>query len=197
MQVAQMVLVGKTNKEVVSLLNQKGGKAIGLCGIDGNLIECEKYLPLVNGVPTDIGFVGKVTNINTKLIEMLAEDGLIPVIAPIGVGANGESFNINADTVAGDIAVALKAEKLILLTDIEGVKLSVTSEEILSELTIEDVKSHIDSGVISGGMIPKVLGCVEAIEGGVNKVHIIDGRQPHCLLLEIFTKHGIGTLFTA
>ena len=148
-------------------------------------------------MPTDIGFVGKVTNINTKLIEMLAEDGLIPVIAPIGVGANGESFNINADTVAGDIAVALKAEKLILLTDIEGVKLSVTSEEILSELTIEDVKSHIDSGVISGGMIPKVLGCVEAIEGGVNKVHIIDGRQPHCLLLEIFTKHGIGTLFTA
>ncbi len=197
MQVAQMVLVGKTNKEVVSLLNQKGGKAIGLCGIDGNLIECEKYNPFVDGVETDIGFVGKVTKINTKLLEMLAEDGLIPVIAPVGVGPNGESYNINADTVAGDIASALQAEKLILLTDIEGVKVSIDSPEIISELTVEDVKKYIDLGIISGGMIPKVLGCVEAIEGGVNKVHIIDGRQPHCLLLEIFTKRGIGTLFTA
>jgi len=197
MQVAQMVLVGKTNKEVVSLLNQKGGKAIGLCGIDGNLIECEKYTPFVDGVATDIGFVGKVTKINTKLLEMLAEDGLIPVIAPVGVGPNGESYNINADTVAGDIASALQAEKLILLTDIEGVKVSIDSPEIISELTVEDVKKYIELGIISGGMIPKVLGCVEAIEGGVNKVHIIDGRQPHCLLLEIFTKRGIGTLFTA
>ncbi|MEI6602555.1 MAG: acetylglutamate kinase [Clostridia bacterium] len=197
MQVAQMVLVGKTNKEIVSLLNQKGGKALGLCGIDGNLIECEKYMPMVDGVQTDIGYVGKVTKINTKLLEMLAEDGLIPVISPVGVGPDGESYNINADTVAGDIAAALKAEKLILLTDIEGVKAHVDSKEIISELTVSDVKKYIASGVINGGMIPKVLGCVEAIEGGVNKVHIIDGRQPHCLLLEIFTNHGIGTLFTA
>ena len=197
MQVAQMVLVGKTNKEIVSLLNQKGGKGIGLCGIDGNLIQCEKYMPIVNGVATDIGFVGKVTKINTKLIEMLAEDGLIPIISPVGVGENGESYNINADTVAGDIAAALKAEKLILLTDIEGVKLDINDSEVISELTIAEVKKHIESGIISGGMIPKVLGCIEAIEGGVNKVHIVDGRQPHCLLLEIFTNHGIGTLFTA
>lgn len=197
MQVAQMVLVGKMNKEIVSLLNQKGGKALGLCGIDGNLIECEKYTPVIDGVPTDLGFVGKVRKINTKLLEMLAVDGLIPVISPIGVGPDGESYNINADTVAGDIAAALQAEKLILLTDTEGVKMSVDSPEIISELTVDEVKKLIESGIISGGMIPKVLGCVEAIEGGVNKVHIIDGRQPHCLLLEIFTKHGIGTLFTA
>lgn len=194
MEVAQMVLVGKTNKEIVSMLNQKGGKAIGLCGIDGNLIECEKHMAIVDGTERDIGYVGKITNINSKVIELIAKDEYIPVIAPIGVGMDGKSYNINADTVAGEIAAALKAEKLILLTDIEGVKMSKDSSEILSALTAKEVYELIDKKVINGGMIPKVLGCLEALEKGVGRTHIIDGRIPHCILLEIFTYKGIGTM---
>jgi acetylglutamate kinase len=189
----QMVLVGKVNKEIVSLINQKGGKAIGLCGIDGKLIECEKDMPLVNGKRVDIGYVGKIKNINTKLIELISNDEYIPVISPIGVGKDGNSFNINADTVAAEVAVALKAEKLILLTDVDGVK-SSDGKEILSALTIEDIHNLIDNKTIHGGMIPKVLGCVEAVKRGVGRTHIIDGRIPHCLLLEIFTHKGIGTM---
>ena len=194
MEVAQMVLVGKTNKEIVSKLNQKGGKAIGLCGIDGNLIECEQYKTIVDGKETDIGYVGKITNINSKVIELIAKDEYIPVIAPIGIGPNGESYNINADTVAGEIAAALKAEKLMLLTDVEGVKMSKDDTNILSALTIPEVHDLIDKKVINGGMIPKVLGCVEALEKGVGRTHIVDGRIPHCILLEIFTYKGIGTM---
>jgi len=194
MEVAQMVLVGKVNKEIVSMLNQKGGKAIGLCGIDGNLIECEKHKAIVDGEEKDIGYVGKITNINSRVIELIAKDEYIPVIAPIGVGKDGKSYNINADTVAGEIAAALKAEKLILLTDVEGVKKSKDSDEILSALTAKEVYELIDKKVINGGMIPKVLGCLEALEKGVNRTHIIDGRIPHCILLEIFTYKGIGTM---
>lgn len=194
MEVAQMVLAGKTNKEIVSLLNLKGGKAIGLSGIDGNLIECEKHTTLVDGEETDIGFVGKITRINSKVLDMLAKDEYIPVIAPIGVGQDGQSYNINADTVAGEVAAALKAEKLMLLTDVEGVKMSADSEEILSALTVADVHDLIEKGIISGGMIPKVLGCVDALEKGVGRTHILDGRIPHCILLEIFTYKGIGTM---
>ena len=194
MQVAQMVLVGKTNKEIVSMLNQKGGKAIGLCGIDGHLIECEKHKAFVDGEETDIGYVGRITNINTKLIEYIANDEYIPVIAPIGVGADGESYNINADTVAGEIAAALKAEKLMLLTDVEGVKMNKDDTSILSALTIEEVYDLVDRKIIEGGMIPKVMGCIDALEKGVGRTHIIDGRIPHCLLLEIFTYKGIGTM---
>lgn len=194
MEVAQMVLVGKTNKEIVALLNQKGGKAIGFCGIDGNLIECEKYMTTVNGEEKDIGYVGKITNINSKLLELVAKDEYIPVIAPIGVGKDGQSYNINADTVAGEIASALKAEKLILLTDVEGVKPSKESKEIMHALTASEVHDLIDKKVINGGMIPKVLGCLEALDKGVGRTHIIDGRLPHCILLEIFTNKGIGTM---
>lgn len=194
MEVAQMVLVGKTNKEIVSLLNQMGGKAIGLCGIDGNLIECEKYSTTVDGSEVDLGYVGKITKINSKLIELIAKDEYIPVVAPIGVGKDGQSYNINADTVAGEIAAALKAEKLMLLTDVEGVKMSKDSSDIITALTSGEALDLIDRKVIDGGMIPKVLGCIDALEKGVGRTHIIDGRIPHCLLLEIFTNKGIGTM---
>lgn len=193
-QVVQMVLVGKTNKEIVSILNQEGGKAIGLCGVDGKLIECEQLKTSVDGKEVDLGYVGKITKINTRVLELIAKDEYIPVVAPIGVGKNGESYNINADTVAGEIAAALKAEKLILLTDVEGVKKSKDSDEILTSLTIKEVYELIENKTINGGMIPKVLGCVEALEKGVGRTHIIDGRIPHCLLLEIFTNKGIGTM---
>ncbi|HOQ00924.1 MAG TPA: acetylglutamate kinase [Acetivibrio clariflavus] len=194
MEIAQMVLVGKTNKEIVSLLNKMGGKAIGLCGIDGNLIECEQYKANVDGKDIDLGYVGKITKINSKLIELIAKDEYIPVVAPIGVGKDGQSYNINADTVAGEIAAALKAEKLILLTDIEGVKMNKDSNEIIPALTVDEALKLIDQKVIDGGMIPKVLGCIDALNKGVGRTHIIDGRIPHCLLLEIFTNKGIGTM---
>ncbi len=193
-EVAQMVLVGKTNKQIVSMLNHKGGKAIGLCGIDGKLIECEQYKTEIDGELRDIGYVGTITKINSKVLELISKDEYIPVVAPIGVGPDGESYNINADTVAGEIAAALKAEKLMLLTDVEGVKPSKDSEAIIPALTIDEVYDLIDKKVIAGGMIPKVLGCVEALEKGVGRTHIIDGRIPHCILLEIFTYKGIGTM---
>ncbi|MHB8962640.1 MAG: acetylglutamate kinase [Saccharofermentanales bacterium] len=194
--VAQMVLIGKTNKEIVSLLNQKGARAIGISGIDGNLIECRKMETDTAGNPVDLGFVGEITNINTKVLEMLAGDEYIPVVAPIGTGPDGQSYNINADTVAGRIAIALKAEKLITLTDVEGVKITDADgrETVVPSLIESEVYDLISSKVISGGMIPMVLGCLETINGGVGRAHIIDGRIPHCLLLEIFTNRGIGTM---
>ena len=194
MEVAQMVLVGNTNKEIVSILNQKGGKAIGLCGIDGRLIECEQYKTMIDGVEKDIGFVGKIININSKVLELIASDEYIPVIAPIGIGKDGCSYNINADTVAGEVAIALKAEKLMLLTDVEGVKMSPDSPDVLHALTAAQVHDLIEKKIINGGMIPKVLGCLEALDRGVGRTHIIDGRIPHCILLEIFTNKGIGTM---
>ncbi len=194
MELAQMVLVGKTNKEIVSMLNQKGGKAIGLCGIDGKLIECEKYRAIVNDEEVDLGYVGKIVNINSRLIDIIAHDEYIPVVAPVGIGSDGKSYNINADTVAAEIAIALKAEKLILITDVEGVRASNDSREILPALTAKQVYELIDKKVINGGMIPKVLGCLKAVENGVGRSHIIDGRIPHCILLEIFTNKGIGTM---
>ncbi len=191
MRVAQQVLVGKTNKEIVSLLNQKGGKAIGICGIDGNLIECEKY---TDKQGSDYGYVGEITHINAHVLQMLAEDQYIPVIAPIGVGKNGESYNINADTVAGRIAASIKAEKLIMLTDTPGLKKSPDTDEIIYEISQKGIYDMIDDGKIVGGMIPKTRGCIDALDAGVQRVHIIDGRIPHCILLEIFTDTGIGTM---
>ena len=198
MSVAQMVLVGKTNKEIVSRLNQKGARAIGICGIDGSLIECEKITADHDGNPLDIGFVGKITRINTHVLEMLASDAYIPVVAPIGIGSNGESFNINADTVASEIAAALKAEKLITLTDVEGVKIQNEQGEpvVISTLNEQEILDLVDRQEISGGMIPKVMGCLDTVKRGVGRAHIIDGRIPHCLLLEIFTNKGIGTMIT-
>ncbi len=194
MAVAQMVLVGKTNKEVVSLLNQYGGKAVGICGIDGNLIECEPLDTDADGNPVDLGYVGKITKINQKLLLNLTNDEFIPVIAPIGVDKNGQSYNINADTVAGAIASAVGAEKLMFLTDVEGVK--DTEGNIIYAMTGDKASRLIDDGTISGGMIPKVRGCIEAVNQGVKRVHIIDGRILHSILLEIFTDTGIGTMFT-
>ncbi len=191
MEVAQMVLIGKTNKEIVSLINRNGGKAIGLCGIDGNILECEQYKPVVDGVERDIGQVGRITKVNSSVLEFMAKDEYIPVVAPIGIGSDGRSYNINADTVAGEVAIALKAEKLMLLTDVEGVK---DENGILHALTAAEVHDLIDRKVINGGMIPKVLGCLEALDKGVGRTHIIDGRIPHCILLEIFTNKGIGTM---
>lgn len=192
MEVAQMVLVGKTNKDIVSKLNCKGGKAIGLCGIDGNLIRCEKQYTEVEGKQKDIGYVGKIKEIDRHILDYLTNDQYIPVVAPIGVDENGHSYNINADTVAAAVAAAVEAEKLILLTDVEGVK--DEDGNIVYEAGKEEMLQMIEEGTISGGMIPKVTGCIDAIESGVAGVHIIDGRIPHCLLLEIFTKTGIGTL---
>ncbi len=196
MNVARMVLIGKTNKEIVSLLGTKGGKGLGISGIDGKLIECKKYYTEVDGEKVDIGYVGDIININSKVLEVMTKDDYIPVVAPIGVDDEGNSYNINADTVAGAIAAALKAEKLILLTDIEGVKESPDSEDIIFKIGKEEIVKMIEDGKIVGGMIPKVRGCIEAIDAGVNNVHIIDGRIPHCLLLEIFTDSGIGTMIT-
>jgi len=194
MEVAQMVLVGKTNKELVSMLNQKGGKAIGICGIDGNLIQARKHYEIVNGQKVDLGYVGEVVSINAKVLEMLAKDEYIPVVAPIGVGEDGVSYNINADTVAAEIAKAIKAEKLMFMTDVEGLKYDKNSPEIISAISADEVLKMIDEGKIDGGMIPKVLGCIDALKHGVNRTHILDGRIPHCILLEIFTDKGIGTM---
>lgn len=194
--VAKMVLIGKTNKEIVSMLNLKGAKAIGISGIDGKLIECRKLEKDSEGNPMDIGFVGEIEKINTKVLEMLAGDEYIPVVAPIGIGNDGQNYNINADTVASSIAVALKAEKLITLTDVEGVKITGKdgTQSVIPSLIESEVYELISKNIISGGMIPKVLGCLETINGGVGRAHIIDGRIPHCLLLEIFTNRGIGTM---
>lgn len=196
MRVAQMVLIGKTNKEIVSLLGAKGGNAIGISGIDGSLIECKKCYTEVDGKKTDIGFVGDVVNVNAGVLSDLTRHGYIPVVAPIGVDKDGNSYNVNADTVAGAVAEALEAEKLMLLTDIEGIKESAESGEALSRLNRKQIYQMIDEGKIVGGMIPKVKGAIQAIEAGVTSVHILDGRVPHCLLLEIFTDHGIGTMIT-
>ena len=194
MEVAQMVLVGKTNKEIVSLLNRKGGKAIGLCGLDGNLIECERLKVGVDGKEVELGFVGKITSINCGVLELMAKDEYIPVVAPIGVGKDGHSYNINADTAAAEIAAALKAEKLIMLTDVDGVRVSKDSDTATHVLTSIQARDLIEKKIINKGMIPKVLGCLDAIAAGVGRSHIIDGRIPHCILLEVFTNKGIGTM---
>ena len=190
--IAQMVLVGKTNKDIVAKLNHAGGKAIGLCGLDGNLIKCKKYYTEVDGKKTDIGYVGEVTEINTKIINHLTEDEYIPVIAPIGVDDEGNSYNINADSVASAVAEALNAEKLMYLTDVRGVL--DNNGELIHRIYTDEVQELIDNKTITGGMIPKVTGCKEAVHNGVERVHIIDGRILHSILLEIFTDHGIGTM---
>ena len=194
MEVVQMVLSGKINKDIVSELNCLGAHSLGLCGKDADLIECVKK-PARDGV--DLGFVGQITHINTKLLEILARDEYIPVIAPIGVDKDGNSYNINADTVAGEIAAALKAEKLMFLTDIDGIYMDPNDKtSLISRITVSEINRLIDEGVISGGMIPKVQGCINAVLGGVGRTHIVNGTIPHPILLEIFTDKGIGTMVT-
>jgi len=192
-KIAQMVLVGKTNKEVVSNININGGNAVGLCGIDGRIIECEPLTEDTEGNKIDVGFVGKITKINSGIIKSLCEDEYIPVIAPIGTDKSGQSYNINADTVASAVATAMGAEKLIYLTDVEGVK--DNEGNIIFEITTENAEALIENGTISGGMIPKSRACMDAVAKGVNRVHIIDGRILHSIILEIFTDTGIGTMF--
>ena len=191
-KVAQEVLIGKTNKEIVALINKHGGQAVGISGIDASFIECEKQKTTVDGEEVDIGYVGKITKIKREVLDLLYKDQWIPVIAPIGTDSEGNSYNVNAYTVAAAVASAVEAEKLILLTDVEGIK--DKNGDIVYEAVPADIDRMIEDGTISGGMIPKVQGCVEALNDGVTGVHIIDGRISHCLLLEIFTKTGIGTL---
>jgi acetylglutamate kinase len=194
MEVVQMVLTGKINKDITAKMNALGGKGIGLCGKDANLIEVVKKPP-TDGV--DLGFVGDIVSINTKLLHLLTADEYIPIIAPIGVGSNGESYNINADTVAGEIAAQLKAEKLMFLTDIDGIRTDPADKTtLLSHINVAEIYRLIDNGIIAGGMIPKVMGCINGIERGVNRTHILDGTIPHPILLEIFTDVGIGTMVT-
>lgn len=190
MEIVEMVLVGKVNKEIVNYINLAGGKAVGLSGKDGNLFVAEKIYHDVNGEKMDIGQVGTIKQVNPLIIETLDREKFIPVIAPIGCDENGVTYNINADIAAGKLAEALKAEKLILLTDVEGIKIDNT---LISTLRKEEVNNLIVSNKITGGMIPKVNCCLSALKEGVSKTHIIDGRVEHAVLLEIFTDAGIGT----
>lgn len=194
MDVVEMVLVGKVNKEIVGLINHNGGRAVGLSGRDGDLVCARKLQVSVKNTPPeliDLGRVGQVTKINTDVLTTLKREDFIPVIAPVGVGDDGQAFNINADLVAGAIAGALQAEKLILLTDVEGVK--DKNDKLLRSLTQQEIDGLIADETIVGGMIPKVNCCRSALEQGVHKTHILDGRLEHAILLEMFTREGVGT----
>ena len=191
-EVVEMVLVGKINKEIVGLINLHGGRAVGLSGKDASLLRASKRLhKMPDGTAVDIGLVGEVEAVNPEPIRLLEENGFIPVIAPVGVGAGGETYNINADLVAGDVAAALFAEKLIHLTDVPGI--NGQDGRLVSTLTKRDAERLIKAGVIDGGMLPKVESSLRALTGGAQKAHIIDGRVPHAILLEVLTKEGIGT----
>ncbi|WP_302815175.1 acetylglutamate kinase [Selenomonas flueggei] len=197
-EIAEMVLDGKINSEIVNLLNQRGVRAVGLSGKDAGLIRARKKMATVYENDTahevDIGFVGAVETIDVSVIEDLLDHGYVPVIAPIGVGMDGESYNINADYVAAEIAGALAAEKLLLLTDIEGIYKDFNDKSsFLSTIHLQEARDYIRDGIISGGMIPKVEACLTALERGAAKTHVIDGRLPHAIILEIFTSTGVGT----
>jgi len=192
MEIVEMVLVGKINKEIVGLINRHGGHAVGLSGKDGHLILARRRShQAADGEEVDIGLVGEVEAVNPQAIRILEQNGFIPVIAPVGVGPDGETYNINADLVAGEVAAALAAEKLIHLTDVQGIK--GEDGKFFSTLARKDAERLITAGVIEGGMLPKVQSSLRAVEGGAVKAHIIDGRIPHAILLEVFTKEGIGT----
>jgi acetylglutamate kinase len=199
-EVVEMVLAGKINKAIVSAINEQGGKAVGLSGKDANLMICEKALKTQRDPDSnieralDLGFVGTPVKINPGVVELFIESDYIPVIAPVGVGRKGETFNVNGDTAAGAIAGALRAERLLLLTDVSGVK--DASGDVVTNLTRADVERMTADGVISGGMIPKTQTALDAIDAGVEGVVILDGRAPHALLLELFTVHGGGTLIS-
>jgi acetylglutamate kinase len=196
-EVVEMVLAGQINKDIVSAINRQGGKAVGICGKDANLMIARKITempdPESNVVKAvDIGYVGDPVEVNPHIVEVISGSDLIPVIAPIGVSREGETLNINADTFASALAARMKAKRLLLLTDVEGVL--DRDKQLINELSIEEARRLIQSGAISGGMIPKIESSIEVIEAGVEAVVIIDGRVPHCVLLELFTTHGVGTL---
>ena len=200
-EVVEMVLTGAINKQIVSGINAAGGRAVGLSGKDGNLVIAKKLERLkldpitleMNSV--DLGFVGEPEKINPEVLRTIINSDLIPVIAPIGIGRKGETYNINADTVAGSVAGAMKAARLLLLTDVEGVL--DREGKLMPRLSIAEARALIDNGTISGGMIPKIETAIEAVEAGVRAAVILDGRIPHVLLLELFTEHGAGTMITA
>ena len=191
-EIVEMVLVGKINKEIVGLINLHGGKAVGLSGKDASLIRARRRAHrLPSGEEVDIGLVGEVEHIDVAPIRLLVEHGFIPVIAPVGVGSAGETYNINADLVAGEVAAALGAEKLIHLTDVQGIL--GDDGQLMSTLSRKEAERLMEEKVIDGGMLPKVESSVRALHGGTAKAHIIDGRMPHAILLELLTREGIGT----
>jgi acetylglutamate kinase len=193
MDVVEMVLVGRVNKEIVALINQAGGAAVGLCGTDGNLIKARPQ-----SKDGDVGFVGEVASVDIKLLESLMHSGYIPVVSSVAADETGQAYNINADTVAGEIAAALGAEKLMLLTDTAGILRDYKdTSTLIPKLDIQEARSLITDGVVAGGMIPKVNCCVRSLAQGVRAAHIIDGRVPHALLLETFTDEGIGSMIVA
>jgi acetylglutamate kinase len=197
-EVVEMILSGSVNKKIVQAINSQGGKAVGLSGKDASLMICEKDMKTVDRdgqqVYIDLGFVGKPTRINPDILNQFLETDLIPVVAPVGMGLNGETFNVNGDTAAGAIAAAMKAERFLLLTDVVGVL--DENRNHLTKLTAEDVKALTRSGVISGGMIPKTQTALDALSGGAKAVVILDGRKEHAVLLELLTEHGAGTLIS-
>lgn len=191
MDIVEMVLAGKTNKGIVSLLNTQGAKAVGLSGKDANLIQAYK----MESPQGDLGYVGEVAKVNAELLILLSEQGYIPVISSVAIGPDGESYNVNADHVAGHIAAALRAAKLVILTDVEGLYANYSDKTtLISEMDATDAEEMIASGAAERGMIPKLEACIVAVEGGVPRAHLIDGRMPHALLIEIFTDAGIGTM---
>ena len=202
MDIVEMVLAGKVNKEIVANINRAGGKAVGLSGKDGGLI-CARKMKVTKNSPEldvpeiiDLGHVGQVHKINTEILSVLEDDRFVPVIAPVGYDkGQAQSYNINADLVAGAIAQALGAAKLILLTDVIGVL--DANKNLKSKFTTDEARAWIDDGTIAGGMIPKVNCCLDAVENGVGRAHIIDGRVPHAILLEMFTDEGVGTVFAS
>lgn len=192
MDVVEMVLVGRVNKELVSLINQAGGQAVGLCGKDGSLVTARQI------ANKDVGFVGEVSSVNPRLLESLSKSGYIPVISSVAADESGQSHNINADTFAGEVAAALGAEKLILLTDTRGILRDYKDPStLIQKVNIQQARDLIEEGVVAGGMIPKVNCCVRSLAQGVRAAHIIDGRLPHALLLEVFTDMGIGSMIVA
>lgn len=200
MEIVEMVLAGKLNKEIVNMIYKLGGKACGISGIDGALFYTTKksgkiYNSDGSFEEVDIGYVGEIKKVNTELVLLLIKEGYIPVIAPLGIGEDGEIYNINADTASSELAISLKAEKLILLTDVEGVlENKEDKKSLISVIKMDDAQKLIEKGIVDGGMIPKIECSLSALKGGVNSIHIIDGRVPHSLLLEMFTDEGIGTM---
>jgi acetylglutamate kinase len=196
-EVVEMVLSGLINKDIVSAINRQGGKAVGISGKDANLMIAKKITELPDPESNlmkavDIGYVGDPVEVNPHIVDVISKSDLIPVIAPVGISRDGETLNINADTFASALAARMKAKRLLLLTDVAGV--IDKDKNLVTQLTIEEARQLIKDGVISGGMIPKIEGCIEVVEAGVEAVVIIDGRVPHCVLLELFTAHGVGTL---
>ena len=198
-EVVEMVLCGKINKEIVSAINQQGGKAVGISGKDANLMIAKKITEMPDPKSNlmqavDIGYVGDPLEVNPHIVEVISKSDLIPVITPVGISREGETLNINADTFASALAARMQAKRLLLLTDVAGVLDS--NKKLIPRLTTDEARALIKDGTISGGMIPKIEGCIEVVEAGVEGVVIIDGRVPHCVLLELFTEHGVGTLVT-